>query len=93
MAHTLVQKILSRSTESPEPKPGEILVARVDVVMICPEVYDLTEDTDIVSVNLTKGKVINETKSRIFRIDPVPQTIMRILQAGGLIKYAIEQKW
>jgi len=34
MGLTIAQKILGRATGNPSPKPGDILIATVDVVMI-----------------------------------------------------------
>lgn len=62
-------------------------------VMICPELYDLTKDLDIISADFSSGIIINENNGRTFKTDPIPQTIMGILHAGGLINYAIKEKW
>jgi 3-isopropylmalate/(R)-2-methylmalate dehydratase small subunit len=62
-------------------------------VVICPEVYNSIDDGDIVSVDLTIGNITNEDKNQTFKTDPVPQTMMEILRAGGLINYAIDNKW
>jgi 3-isopropylmalate/(R)-2-methylmalate dehydratase small subunit len=62
-------------------------------VIICPELYDSTNDGDIVSADLTSSKIINESKGKEFRTDPIPQIMMEILQAGGLINYVLKEKW
>jgi 3-isopropylmalate/(R)-2-methylmalate dehydratase small subunit len=62
-------------------------------VMICPELYDVIDDGDIVSVELAAGKITNESKKITFNPRPIPHVMMTILQAGGLINYAIREKW
>lgn len=62
-------------------------------VMICPGLYDSTDDLDIISADPTSGIIVNENNGKKFKSDPIPQTIMGILQAGGLINYAIKEKW
>jgi 3-isopropylmalate/(R)-2-methylmalate dehydratase small subunit len=62
-------------------------------VMICSELYDTTDDGNILSADLIRGEIINETKEKIFKADPLPKTMMEILKAGGLIKYAIKENW
>ena len=62
-------------------------------VMICPEMYDLTDDGDIVSADLISGKITIENKGRTFVTSPIPQIMMEILRAGGLTNYAIKEKW
>jgi 3-isopropylmalate dehydratase small subunit len=62
-------------------------------VMICPELYDLTDDADILSADLVAGEIRNETKGKIFKTQPTPKVMMDILRAGGLINYALQEKW
>jgi 3-isopropylmalate/(R)-2-methylmalate dehydratase small subunit len=62
-------------------------------VMICPELYDATNDSDILSANLTNGEIVNESQGNTYRTVPIPQTMMEILEAGGIINYAIKEKW
>ncbi len=62
-------------------------------VMICPELYDFTDDNDVAFVDLNLGKILNETKNMTFNTEPLPETMMDILQAGGLIRYALQKNW
>jgi 3-isopropylmalate/(R)-2-methylmalate dehydratase small subunit len=62
-------------------------------VMICPELYDKTNDLDILSANLTNGEIVNESQGKTYKTKPIPQTMMEILRAGGIINYAIQEKW
>jgi len=62
-------------------------------VMVCPELYDATSDSDILSANLTNGQIVNESQGKTYRTMPIPQTMMEILEAGGIINYAIKENW
>jgi 3-isopropylmalate/(R)-2-methylmalate dehydratase small subunit len=62
-------------------------------IMMCQEVYDATDDGDIVSVDFDSGLIRNETKGSQYSTDPLPPTMMEIIQAGGLIPYAIAKGW
>ena len=61
-------------------------------VIICPEAYDQTDDADITLVDLTTGEVTNENRHTKFRVDPIPATMMDILQAGGIVNYVVRSK-
>jgi 3-isopropylmalate/(R)-2-methylmalate dehydratase small subunit len=60
---------------------------------ISPELYDHIEDGDIALVDLSLEKITNETKGETFKLRPVPRVMMDIVEAGGLIPYAICNKW
>ena len=62
-------------------------------VMICPEVYDKTNDGDLISAEFTTGLIVNESNSREFKTSPIPEIMMKILQAGGLVKYSLKEGW
>jgi 3-isopropylmalate/(R)-2-methylmalate dehydratase small subunit len=62
-------------------------------LMICPELYDLADDGDIVLADPKMGKITNQTKGKTLDVAPLPTTMMEILEAGGLIHYALQQKW
>ena len=62
-------------------------------IMMCQEVYDATDDGDIVSVDFDSGLIRNETKGGQYSTDPLPPTMIEIIQAGGLIPYAIAKGW
>ena len=62
-------------------------------LMVCAEIYEPTDDGDLISAELTKGAIINERTGNTFQTDPLPKIMMDILQAGGLIQYAIREKW
>lgn len=62
-------------------------------VVMGPGLYDLIEDGDIIRGRLAEGRITNESQNKSFRIEPLPHTMMAILAAGGLINYAIREKW
>ena len=61
--------------------------------MICPDLYDATNDSDTLSANLANGEIVNESQGKTYRTVPIPQTMMEILEAGGIINYATKEKW
>jgi len=61
--------------------------------VMVPGLYDLIDDGDIVRGSLAEGQITNESKNRTFSTEPLPQKMMAILEAGGLINHAIKEKW
>ena len=45
------------------------------------------EEGDHVSVDLVTGKIKNEKKEQTFMAKPIPDFMMEIIQAGGLVNY------
>lgn len=62
-------------------------------VIICPKVYEQIDDGVVVSADLVSGRIIDESKQKDFVAEPLPETMMEILEAGGLIEFAIQNKW
>ena len=54
-------------------------------IIQCPELVDTVEDKDEITVDLRKGVIIHNGKEYSF--PPLPEEIMEILNAGGLIPY------
>jgi 3-isopropylmalate/(R)-2-methylmalate dehydratase small subunit len=50
---------------------------------------DTTEikDGDILSVDLERGRIYNETQQNAYATAPYPTFVMRIIEAGGLVPY------
>jgi 3-isopropylmalate/(R)-2-methylmalate dehydratase small subunit len=57
------------------------------------ELYENIEDGDIVVADLRSNRIVNETQRKTFTMKPIPGIMMDILNAGGLISYALERKW
>lgn len=55
-------------------------------ILECPEAVSRIRAGDVVSCDLTKGEIRNETTGETFQAQPFPPFIQRIIDAGGLIK-------
>jgi 3-isopropylmalate/(R)-2-methylmalate dehydratase small subunit len=56
-------------------------------IFTCPDAVEATETGDEVSVDIAAGVVRNETKGREFRAEPLPEFVMDIVRAGGLVEW------
>ena len=56
-------------------------------IVVCPAAVDAIDDGDSVSVGLATGIVTNHTKDRRFAADPLPDFVMDIVRAGGLVPW------
>lgn len=56
-------------------------------VIIASEVYDETDEGDILEIDLEKGRITNISKNLKFSFKPYPPEIMRIVLEGGVIEY------
>lgn len=56
-------------------------------ILECEEAVDKSEAGDILKVELSTGKIINETKNLTFKAKPFPDFMLELIQAGGLIEY------
>ena len=56
-------------------------------ILECPEaVADITEG-DEVDVNLTNGKISNITKGNTYQARPLPEFVLKIADAGGIVNF------
>lgn len=55
-------------------------------ILECPEAVSHIRTGDVVSCDLTKGEIRNETTGETFQAQPFPPFIQRIIDAGGLLK-------
>jgi len=60
-------------------------------VLIASGISDITEEGDVISVNLKTGVVKNETKGKEIKATPIPDFLMEILADGGLIPNLIKK--
>ena len=51
------------------------------------ETVEGTDEGDVLEINLKEGTVVNATKGTQFRVEPLPEYLMRVLETGGLIPY------
>jgi 3-isopropylmalate/(R)-2-methylmalate dehydratase small subunit len=57
------------------------------VIVTCPEAVAATEDGDQVAVDVEAGTVQNVTKGLSFSVEPLPDFVMDIVRAGGLVPW------
>lgn len=55
--------------------------------MECPGITDHVSDGDCLSVDMTIGKIKNETTGDVLQARPVDPFLMEMLEAGGLIAF------
>jgi 3-isopropylmalate/(R)-2-methylmalate dehydratase small subunit len=53
----------------------------------CDEAVDKTEAGDTLEVDLTKGRIKNQTRRMEFRARPYPDFMAKLISAGGLVAY------
>ena len=54
-------------------------------ILECPEAVKNIKKGDVVSCDLAKGVIVNETTGKTFKAEPFPEFIQNIIDAGGLI--------
>ncbi|HJM82641.1 MAG TPA: 3-isopropylmalate dehydratase small subunit [Nitrospinota bacterium] len=59
-------------------------------IVECQEAAREADAGDILTVDLTSGRVINETKNRSYESEPVPIFMQELLSAGGLMPYTMK---
>lgn len=55
-------------------------------ILECPEAVSRIRAGDVISCDLAKGEIRNETTGETFQAQPFPPFIQRIIDAGGLLK-------
>lgn len=56
-------------------------------ILECEEAAEDIEKGDIVSINLSEGKIHNITKNKIYNAEPLPEFMQEIIASNGLINY------
>jgi len=56
-------------------------------ILECSAVFEETENSDKIEVDLDKGIIKNLTKGKIYKSQPFPKFIQGIIRAGGLMKW------
>lgn len=56
-------------------------------VVEVPGIAGLSAEGEEITVDIIKGRVINEYSGREFEFSPMPEIILEILNAGGLLEY------
>ena len=53
-----------------------------------PEAVKDAEEGDIIEIDMDKGKIINVTKGKEYSFKPLPESLKKVFEAGGLMEYA-----
>lgn len=53
----------------------------------CPEAVDEIDENDEIEADMDLGELKNITKGKSYKITPLPDTIKKIVDLGGLIEY------
>jgi 3-isopropylmalate/(R)-2-methylmalate dehydratase small subunit len=61
-------------------------------ILTCPDAVDATETGDEVSVDATSGTIRNLTRGKEFAAEPLPEFVMEIVDAGGLVGWVRSRK-
>jgi 3-isopropylmalate dehydratase small subunit len=56
-------------------------------VVISSDAYGLFKDGEVVTMDVSEGVVTSESRKVTARVDPIPEHIGKILEAGGLVPY------
>ncbi|MBI3162651.1 MAG: 3-isopropylmalate dehydratase small subunit [Chloroflexi bacterium] len=59
-------------------------------ILECPEAVENITEGDDVDVNLVTGKVINLTKDRAYQARVLPDFVLKIVDAGGIVHFLKE---
>jgi len=56
-------------------------------VLICKEIYETVENQDTLEIDVQKGSISSLKSNETFTSTKLPEHVMKILEAGGLIGY------
>ncbi len=56
-------------------------------IVVCLGITKKVEKGDIIEINLEKGEIKNERTGEIIKFEPLPDFVLQIFKAGGLIPY------
>jgi 3-isopropylmalate/(R)-2-methylmalate dehydratase small subunit len=60
-------------------------------ILDCPEAVDGTEAGDTLTVDPTSGTITNARTGETYQTSPLPEFVMKIVGAGGLVPYTNER--
>jgi 3-isopropylmalate/(R)-2-methylmalate dehydratase small subunit len=60
-------------------------------IAVCPQAVAATESGDDIEVDIETGDVLNKTKGLTFSAEPLPEFVMEIVRAGGLVNWVRER--
>ncbi len=53
-----------------------------------PEAAKEAQEGDIIEIDMDQGKIINKTKGKEYSFKPLPESLKKVFEAGGLMEYA-----
>ncbi len=59
-------------------------------ILECPEAAEDIEEGNEVDVDLTTGQIINRTKNKTYQAQPLPDFVLKIAEAGGIVNFLKE---
>jgi 3-isopropylmalate/(R)-2-methylmalate dehydratase small subunit len=59
-------------------------------ILECPEAAAGIDEGDEVDVDLTAGQIVDRTKGQTWQARPLPGFVLKIAEAGGIVKYLKE---
>ncbi|RAX51378.1 3-isopropylmalate dehydratase [Helicobacter sp. 16-1353] len=56
------------------------------------EEVDRIKEGDVLSIDILKGTILNKTTNEIYNFKTIPEFMLKLLSAGGLMEYAAKNK-
>ena len=56
-------------------------------ILECPDAVAATQEGDEVEVNMSTGEIVNLTKNKRFRSQPIPPFMQELINTGGLMEW------
>jgi 3-isopropylmalate dehydratase small subunit len=61
------------------------------LILESPEVYESIREGDVLEVDIDEGKIREVSSNIIYRIEPIPSFMQRLIREGGLMGYAVNK--
>ncbi|BAJ62857.1 3-isopropylmalate dehydratase small subunit [Anaerolinea thermophila] len=58
-------------------------------ILECPQAVEI-EDGDQIEVNLSRGEIRNLSQGKVYPANPLPAFVLKIVEAGGLVRFLRE---
>ncbi len=46
---------------------------------------------DVINIDMESGEIVNKTTGKVYKFNPIPEFMLELVKAGGLIEYAKEE--
>ena len=56
-------------------------------ILECPDAVAAIQEGDEVEVNMSTGEIVNLTKNKRFRSQPIPPFMQELINTGGLMEW------